>query len=323
MKKVIVLSVIGVALVFFWLKIIDLDAMLVHFNDIDYRYLILTFILIISGLLLRAIRWFFIVKRIIRPIKLGDSIINYFLGAFVDFLIPIRIGEIVKCYNIKDKYSVPISSTISTIFLDRVMDIFPIIFILIFIPFVNFKLTGYLLYLIIFLIVILVTALVIIYLVIKYPDKIEIRLEKITLKFKFKHKIIYFIRNFMHSIKIIQPDVKLLLIILTFSVLAIFSNCFAFWFVLKAFGDQQILIHVALFGYSLLFLSYIVPAPPAQIGSNEVVFLLIFNGIFGFNKNYISAIIIFFHSFVVLIMLLIGIILIKYFHKNIKKYIYK
>ncbi|MCK4359613.1 MAG: flippase-like domain-containing protein, partial [Candidatus Cloacimonetes bacterium] len=148
MKKIITFAVIGLLLVIIWLKLIDVDEMFSYFKNINIYYLILTVFFVLLAISLRAIRWHFITKRLIPTFKIPDALRYYFIGAFVDFLIPIRIGELIKSYKVKKVYNEPISKTVSTIFIDRLMDAFPIIFIVILLPFIKYKLTNVINYLI-------------------------------------------------------------------------------------------------------------------------------------------------------------------------------
>jgi uncharacterized membrane protein YbhN (UPF0104 family) len=73
----------------------------------------------------------------------------------------------------------------------------------------------------------------------------------------------------------------------------------------KAFGIDISYIKV-LFGYTLIFLSYIFPHPPAQIGSNELIMILIFTAGFKYSKNLTSAIMILSHFIATIVLFITG-----------------
>jgi uncharacterized membrane protein YbhN (UPF0104 family) len=50
-----------------------------------------------------------------------------------------------------------------------------------------------------------------------------------------------------------------------------------------------------LYGYTLFNLAFILPTPPGQIGSNEVIGLLIFSGVFGVDRAGVGAMFLFSH----------------------------
>jgi uncharacterized membrane protein YbhN (UPF0104 family) len=63
-----------------------------------------------------------------------------------------------------------------------------------------------------------------------------------------------------------------------------------------------------LFGYTLINLSYIIPQPPAQLGSNEWMMIIIFSLGFGLTQNIASAIMVFAHVYTACIISILGIV---------------
>jgi uncharacterized membrane protein YbhN (UPF0104 family) len=64
--------------------------------------------------------------------------------------------------------------------------------------------------------------------------------------------------------------------------------------VFKAFGAEISYLKI-LFGYTLMNLTYILPTPPAQIGSNQFMWVLIFGFALGINENLTAAAVTFSH----------------------------
>jgi hypothetical protein len=48
-------------------------------------------------------------------------------------------------------------------------------------------------------------------------------------------------------------------------------------------------VPVVLYGYTFFNLSFILPSPPGQVGSNELIGLLIFSGSFGISRTSVGA----------------------------------
>ena len=59
---------------------------------------------------------------------------------------------------------------------------------------------------------------------------------------------------------------------------------------------------VVLYGYTLFNLSFILPSPPGQVGSNELIGLLIFSGVFRVNRAGVGAMFLFSHPWTGLLM---------------------
>ena len=50
---------------------------------------------------------------------------------------------------------------------------------------------------------------------------------------------------------------------------------------------------VVVYGYTLFNLSFILPSPPGQVGSNELIGLLIFSGVFRVSRTGVGAMFLF------------------------------
>jgi len=78
-------------------------------------------------------------------------------------------------------------------------------------------------------------------------------------------------------------------------------NMFGFWTI----GYTIPFAH-AMFGYMLFNLFYVLPNPPGQVGSNEVVALLIFTGLLHIPSQSVVAMALFFHPWSGLLMCILG-----------------
>ena len=59
---------------------------------------------------------------------------------------------------------------------------------------------------------------------------------------------------------------------------------------------------VVLYGYTLFNLSFILPSPPGQVGSNELIGLLIFSGVFRVSRTGVGAMFLFSHPWTATLM---------------------
>ena len=66
-----------------------------------------------------------------------------------------------------------------------------------------------------------------------------------------------------------------------------------------------------LFGYTFYNLAYILPTPPAHLGSNELVGLLIFSGLFGVSRSAVGAMFLFSHPFTGVLMTVSALVCVK------------
>src|SRR5205823_13507770 len=57
----------------------------------------------------------------------------------------------------------------------------------------------------------------------------------------------------------------------------------------------SVALPVVLYGYTFFNLAFILPTPPGQVGSNELVGLLLFSGVLGVEKSGVGAMFLFSH----------------------------
>jgi len=312
-KKIITLLVFGGLLIFIWFKVVDVSQVFLHFQNINYFYIPLVFLALLFSSILRGIRWSFLLKKIM-PIKRFDVIGVYMMGSVIDFIIPIRIAEIIKCSHIKKKYKIPISKTFITVIIDKLFDLTPILLIIGILPFVQYDLNSTTYYIIFGLTLILFLGILfVIFLLFQNSFIMNIN-KKITNK--YLRKISKLLLVFSLSVTKLKLRPALLFRLFFLSLLAILGNCCAFYFAIKALNFSMAL-DILLLGYSMLFLSYAIPAPPVQIGSSELMGILIFTGIFGLDRNFIGAITLFVHALGIFYTLFLGLILFKRYKKDI------
>src|SRR5207237_8674967 len=60
---------------------------------------------------------------------------------------------------------------------------------------------------------------------------------------------------------------------------------------------------VVLYGYTFYNLAYILPTPPAHLGSNELIGLLVFSGMFGVSRSGVGAMFLFSHPWTAMLMI--------------------
>ncbi len=74
------------------------------------------------------------------------------------------------------------------------------------------------------------------------------------------------------------------------------------WFAFMTVGVTSMNFGTAIFGYTTYNMFCILPTPPGQVGSNELVGVLVFSGLLGFPKTGVLAMYVFSHPLAALIM---------------------
>ena len=254
----------------------------------------------------RGIRW----KLFLNPIGKVSTLkaIQIFLvGIFLNFLLPIRGGEVAKSLMLKRIANIPVSQSLPTVAMDKALDLMPALFIMALVPFLGIKMDiklwlilGTVGGLLIFLIFFIALA--------AWKRATAIRLlQKLIsiLPAKIGNKIEGFATGFVDSLLMAasRPRIFLPAILLT-CVAVTLDGLFAmlaFWTI-----GFPIPFGTAIFGYTVYNMFYILPTPPGQVGSNEFAGLLVFAGLLGLPAEKVTAMFIFSHPWAALLMAATG-----------------
>jgi len=304
-KQLIISLVVGIILIALWLRFIDVKKMLEYFKEINLWWVIISLVIYVSAYFVRSIRW----RVILKPVT-NTTIVEIFslfmAGMFVNYVVPIRAGELAKGYFLKKTRKITMSKSLPTVFFDKMMDLLPVLLLFILIPFVARDINPIVMQLLYILLGIFIFFLLIIIFCIfkkKYASNI-LKIFFVWLPKKWRLSVNNFIERFVEGMSVIK-DPKIITISLALTLLAVLLDSLYILTMFKAFGFQMAFV-VALFGYTLVNLSYILPTPPAQIGSNEAIFVIVFTLLFGIDRNLVSATMAFAHLVSGTIIFLLG-----------------
>jgi uncharacterized protein (TIRG00374 family) len=281
---------IGLVCLGIWVYLIDFEELKYYLQQINLFYLLFFSLFYIFAYLLRSIRWKIIIKPIYR-MSIREAFSYFMSGMLINYLIPIRAGEIAKSIFLKKNEDVGISHSLPTIFIDKLTDLFPIILIIVLVPILGVQLNEVLIG---FIVAIFVLYLIFIFVLI-FSIKNRELMHKILMKVgiilpkRFERRLESFFYNFVDGMNILKRRTKDTLVIYVLTFVAVLSEGFFIYMVFKGLGySQNNFIHI-LFGYTLMNLTYIIPTPPAQIGSNEFMWVVIFSFALGIDKNLTGA----------------------------------
>jgi len=310
MKKNALNWIVGIALgaifLIAWIRIVDWQEFLSYFREFNLKMVLVFSLFYLLAYILRSLRW----RIILKPIyKMGimESFSIFMSGMLINYLIPIRAGEIAKSVILKTRENVKISDSLPSIFIDKLTDLFPIIFIMILIPLVSVKLNSALYIIIGLLFFIFLLFLSFLFFAVNHKTK-AIRILNFFLKLlpkKYREKFEDFFINFVDGMAIMHGRLTENFLVYLLTLLAVLSEAIYIYAVFKSFGSEISYLKI-LFGYTLMNLTYILPTPPAQIGSNQFMWVLIFSFALGINENLTSAAVTFSHLLTSIWILLTG-----------------
>ncbi|MBI4674116.1 MAG: flippase-like domain-containing protein [Chloroflexi bacterium] len=99
----------------------DLQTMGDVLRSANYTLLVPALVLYFSGVLMRAVRWRFLLRSI-KPIGLAHLFQVTVIGYMANDLLPFRIGELVRAYVLGETEKISKTATLVTIVLERIFD---------------------------------------------------------------------------------------------------------------------------------------------------------------------------------------------------------
>jgi uncharacterized protein (TIRG00374 family) len=307
-RKLLFLLFLGLIFLFIWLKIVNLPQLFAYFRDISVSKGILFSFFYLLAYFFRSLRW----RLIMFPIKklsVFSAFLIYMIGLFFNYLIPIRAGEVAKAALLKTKYQLRFSHTLPTIFLDKLFDLMPILLILLLIPILAIQLTHFLQGVIALLLFIWLLFFMFLFFAIYHQTKAIALLHRLMplCPHQFREKLSDFFSHFVHGLSILRGKHFMNSMIMLLTICAVFSEAFFIYSLFLLFG-ATISFPAILFGYTLMNLTYILPTPPAQIGSNQFMWTIIFSFALGVNENLTGAVVTFSHLLTAFIIIFTGIL---------------
>ena len=282
--------ILGILLVLLWLRMVDLDELWRTIQGVKVSTLILALGFYMLAYFVRSIRWHQLMDRAKRPTLL--KVWSYSLiGNMINYLIPIRAGEVAKAWLLRKQGKLPMSSSLSIIFIDKSFDTFGIFLALALLPFLALKLNAAMYILLGGLALVFVISVGLVLLAMFNPRKVILVLKKLFfwLPQRFHAKRDEFIRLFIGGMDLFRSQPLKLAGALGYTILGVILDGLYFWLIFRAF-DLADPFATVLFGYTLINLSYALPQPPAQLGSNQWMMIIIFSLGFGLTEASASAV---------------------------------
>jgi len=312
MKKstvsVVIGLLIGLVLFLIWLYTFDYSFLIKSLRVLNYNILILAGLIYIIAYAIRSYRWNLLLRNTVR-LSFKETWLVSAAGNWINYLIPIRAGELIKAILIKKLKQKSAVSIMPSIFIDKFFDTLGIFFVLLLIPFVRIEISRVLSILIGLLIFMFIIIFVILIFAARDKRKVTRILQVIFvwLPLKLRTKIYNLIELFIDGLNIFEHHKSIIIYSVLLTALGVLFDSLYFFCMFKAF-NQNVLFMVVLFGYTLINLSYILPQPPAQLGSNEWMMIIIFSLGFGLTQNIASTIMVFAHLYTAGLISVLGII---------------
>ncbi|MFV1859113.1 MAG: lysylphosphatidylglycerol synthase transmembrane domain-containing protein [Anaerolineales bacterium] len=300
-------TLLGVVLLAAWLWIVDLEAVAATLRTAQWGFVVLAagVALISSGI--RALRWRMVLRPIAAVPRLDVWLINL-ASSLINFVIPIRSGEIARSLFLKQRHSVPISASLPTVAVDRSLDLLALLVIGAVGILTGLRLGGSLSIILALGVGIFLGFATFVVLAIFWQERLMRVAEWAVPRFigeNLRSRIIGILDGIMTGFTAIGRQPSLLLPIIGLSFVAALLDAGVFYLLFVSVSNP-VPPMVALTGYALFALTFILPGAPGYIGSMEAFGSLVFGGALGIPQAASASVVLIFHALNALILAIFG-----------------
>ncbi len=325
-KRIILLIsglAIGIILILLWLSYIDVNELLTRLRGIRKDLVIYASVVYLSAYFIRSWRWNLLLKQT-TDVPLSRTWLYSMGGNWINYLIPIRLGEVVKAWFVKHNHGTPMILVFPSIFIDKTFDTLGIFFVLLMIPILGVELSSGMTVLLILLALVFLASLTVLILSAWRKQSVVKVLQVLFfwLPLRLRSRINVYIELFVEALNVFEHHWTRLISAVVLTALGVALDGLYFYLIFRAFNIDYPFAKV-LFGYTLINLSYALPQPPAQLGSNEWMMIIIFSIGFELTRHDASAIMALAHMLTAFLMSSIGVFAIALSGKQVLKAIFR
>lgn len=296
----------GIILILAWQAQIPMEELQAYFRNVDARWVLLAATVYLLAYFVRSYRWNLLLSHNIK-ISVWQSWMYSMAGNLLNYMIPIRAGEVVKAWFVKRNHGQAIAQTLPSVFIDKSFDTLAILAVILLIPFLAIRLTWPLILLLGLLSLVFVVSIGIILLAAFHKEQTLkiLRVFFAWLPARWRVRVDRFLALFVQGLNLFEHKPSKLIAATLLTLLGVGLDGLYFYLLFVAFKISFPFL-LALFGYTLINMTYALPQPPAQLGSNEWMMIVVFSLGFGLTKSEASAIMAFAHVLTASLMLAIG-----------------
>tara|TARA_Y100000741_G_scaffold289221_1_gene229239 strand:+ start:3439 stop:4431 length:993 start_codon:yes stop_codon:yes gene_type:complete len=294
------LSFIGL---YFSFKNINFTDLRKSFESIDLLWVLAATILLIFYTFVRSFRWRMLLFSV-KSIKIEHLFASNMIGYFGNSILPFKMGEVLRGYSISSSNNLKTSTVLGSIVLERVCDLFGLIFVFILVSlFYSFPVD------IEFSLILTIIFIIIIILILWFVSfKKKLILDKISdlwiMNFKSVITFIKTLRSFSRGFDSLS-DFRSIFFIFLYTLITWITLFFVTHFALLSLNMSLSWVEI---GVVLLLTSMAmsVPAAPGSIGTHHFATFYVMNSLFNFNSLESQTFAIVLHAISYLPLVIIG-----------------
>ncbi len=292
----------GAILIVAFLRLVNVSAIYHRLSHLDIGFALLCGVAFLAAYVVRAMRW----RCLLRPCKVSIArvVAIYQVATFLNWLLPIRGGELAKSLLLRRSNGIPVSRSLATVSMDKAMDLQPAVALVLVLPFVGLQLSRPLWVLLLLALGVIGVTLGLLVLAACRRERALRLISRVLgamLPERVRERIQPSVMLFVDTLLALIRAPRLLLAASGYTGVAVCLDALFCVLAFKAVGIT-VALPVVLYGYTLYNLAFILPTPPGQVGSNELIGLLIFSDLFGLNRSGVGAMFLFSHPWTAILM---------------------
>jgi uncharacterized protein (TIRG00374 family) len=299
---------VGAVMIAAFLRLVNVSAVFARLEHLSIGFALLCGVAFLGAYFVRAMRW----RCLLRPdeVSVARAAAIYQVATFLNWLLPVRGGELAKSLLLRRTDGIPVSRSLATVTMDKTMDLLPAVVLIVLLPFVGLHLGRALWLLLLTALAVVVLAGLALALALWRRDLALAGLTRPLTRLlprTGRQRIEPFIVSFVDTLLALVRQPRLMAVAATYTAVAVSLDALFCLLAFKAVG-ATISVPVALYGYTLFNLAFILPTPPGQVGSNELIGLSIFSGLFGVDRTGVGAMFLFSHPWAAILMTISGLL---------------
>lgn len=298
----------GAVLLFAFLRLLDVGAVTRRLEHLRIGLALLCGVAFLGAYVVRALRW----RLLLTPyvVSARRTVALYQVAIFLNWLLPIRAGEVAKSLLLRRSDGIPVSRSLATVSMDKAMDMLPAVALLALLPFVHLHLGRSLWLLLGSALTVVAAAVAGLALAAWRRDRALAALRgalRAVPSDRVRSRVEPCVERFVDTLIALVRQPRLMLLAAAYTAVAVALDALFCLLAFQAVG-VAVALPVVLYGYTLYNLAFILPTPPGQVGSNELIGLLIFSGVFGVNRQGVGAMFLFSHPWTAALMATSGLL---------------
>jgi uncharacterized protein (TIRG00374 family) len=299
---------VGAVLIVLFVQLVDLNAVYARVTQLNIGLALLCGAAFLAAYVVRALRW----RCLLRPceVSVPRVVAIYQVATFLNWLLPIRGGELAKSLLLRRSDGIAVSRSLATVSMDKAMDLLPAVVLLALLPFLGLELGRALWLLLLSALAVVLFVVLVLALAAWRRDLILAMLVRPLAKLlpvAATQRVEPFVVQFLDTLMALIRQPRLLCVAAAFTAVAVGLDALFCLLAFEAVG-VGVSLPVVLYGYTLFNLAFILPTPPGGVGSNELVGLLVFAGLFGLDRSGVGAMFLFSHSWTAALMVCSGLL---------------